>query len=127
MAETQVRMGEGDAISVLLVYSPAPRQVHERVLNLPVGASVGDALHALARHAAAEQDNRFVCLPPDVRCGVWNRCVLPSHTLAEGDRIELYRPLRVDPKVARRERFKKQGAKSAGLFATRRPGAKAGY
>jgi sulfur carrier protein len=44
-----------------------------------------------------------------------------------GERIEFYRPLRVDPKVARRERFARQGAKSAGLFAKKRPGAKAGY
>jgi hypothetical protein len=29
--------------------------------------------------------------------------------------------------VARRERFSKQGAKSAGLFAQRRAGSKAGY
>ncbi len=127
MAETQAGMGQGGAISVLLVYSPAPRQVHELVLSLPVGASVGDALNALALHAAAEQDDRFVSISPDLSCGVWNRPVSPSHALADGDRIELYRPLRVDPKVARRERFKKQGAKSAGLFATRRPGAKAGY
>ena len=35
--------------------------------------------------------------------------------------------LRVDPKVARRERFNDQGAKSAGLFTKKRPGAKAGY
>jgi hypothetical protein len=33
----------------------------------------------------------------------------------------------VDPKVARRERFKKQGARGTGLFAKRRKGGKAGY
>ena len=47
--------------------------------------------------------------------------------LEERDRIELWRPLRIDPKLARRERFAKQGARSAGLFAKRRPGGKAGY
>jgi putative ubiquitin-RnfH superfamily antitoxin RatB of RatAB toxin-antitoxin module len=41
--------------------------------------------------------------------------------------VEIYRPLRVDPKVARRERFVKQGARTAGLFVKKRPGAKAGY
>src|SRR5450830_17660 len=45
----------------------------------------------------------------------------------EGDRIELCRALVVDPKVARRERFAKQGARGTGLFARRRPGAAAGY
>jgi len=45
----------------------------------------------------------------------------------EQDRLELYRPLLVDPKEARRARFEAQGARSVGLFARRRPGAKAGY
>jgi putative ubiquitin-RnfH superfamily antitoxin RatB of RatAB toxin-antitoxin module len=41
--------------------------------------------------------------------------------------LEFYRALRVDPKVARRERFNKQGSRGAGLFSKRRPGAKPGY
>ena len=51
----------------------------------------------------------------------------PEQVLREGDRLELLRPLRVDPKVARRERFVGQGARSTGLFAKRRPNSKAGY
>ena len=51
----------------------------------------------------------------------------PDSMLNDHDRIEIYRALRVDPKVARRERFNSQGAKRAGLFAKTRPGAKAGY
>jgi putative ubiquitin-RnfH superfamily antitoxin RatB of RatAB toxin-antitoxin module len=47
--------------------------------------------------------------------------------LRDLDRIEIYRPLTVDPKVARRERFEKQGTSRAGLFSKRRPGAKPGY
>ena len=51
-----------------------------------------------------------------------------SHqALLDGDRLELLQPLKVDPKVARRERFVRQGAKSAGLFAKTQPGGKAGY
>jgi hypothetical protein len=41
--------------------------------------------------------------------------------------VELVRPLLVDPKVARRERFRRQGSRAAGLFAGRRPGSKPGY
>ena len=58
---------------------------------------------------------------------VWGRPQPLSHVLQEGDRVELTRALRVDPKVARRERFRQQGAKTAGLFAHQRPNAKAGY
>jgi len=63
----------------------------------------------------------------DLGTGVWGTRVSVSHLLLDGNRLELYRPLTVDPKVARRERFVRQGAKSAGLFAKRRAGAKAGY
>ena len=52
---------------------------------------------------------------------------LRARSCANGDRVEIYRPLQVDPKVARRERFRKQGARTAGLFAHKRAGAKAGY
>ena len=63
----------------------------------------------------------------ELNLGVWGeRCIL-NHRLKDNDRVEIYRPLRVDPKVARRERFARQGAKGAGLFANKRMGAKAGY
>jgi putative ubiquitin-RnfH superfamily antitoxin RatB of RatAB toxin-antitoxin module len=59
---------------------------------------------------------------------VWGRRVTPAHVLRDQDQLEICRPLTVDPKVARRERFARQGAKkAAGLFAKRRAGAKAGY
>ena len=63
----------------------------------------------------------------DWQTAVWGKPVEPLHVLKDGDRLEVLRPLRVDPKVARRERFQKQGAKTAGLFAKRRAGAKPGY
>jgi putative ubiquitin-RnfH superfamily antitoxin RatB of RatAB toxin-antitoxin module len=53
--------------------------------------------------------------------------VTEDDVLQEGDRLELYRSLQVDPKVSRRERFQKQGTRAPGLFATRRKGAKPGY
>ena len=59
--------------------------------------------------------------------GIWGRKARLDEVLRDGDRIEVYRPLRVDPTVARRERFRTQGARSTGLFARKRPGAKPGY
>ena len=41
-------------------------------------------------------------------CGVWGRVQPLDHVLRDGDRVELYRPLTVDPKEARRLRYKKQ-------------------
>jgi hypothetical protein len=58
---------------------------------------------------------------------IWGEpCTLDS-VLEPQDRLEVTKSIRVDPKVARRERFKLQGAKAAGLFAKKRAGAKAGY
>lgn len=52
-----------------------------------------------------------------LRVGIWGLKSGLDHRLNDRDRIEIYRELRVDPKVARRERFNRQGSKSAGLFA----------
>jgi putative ubiquitin-RnfH superfamily antitoxin RatB of RatAB toxin-antitoxin module len=59
--------------------------------------------------------------------GVWGRKAAPGQLLKAGDRVEVYRPLQVDPKLARRERFLRQGARGTGLFARRQAGRKAGY
>lgn len=63
----------------------------------------------------------------NLKLGIWGKRSSLGNLLKNHDRIEIYRPLRVDPKVARRERFSSQGAKRAGLFINKRPGAKAGY
>ena len=105
---------------VTVCYSPAPRQVLEWVLELPEGASVRDAVLASGwKDACPGQE------PADV--GIWGRRCTPGSAVREGDRVEVYRPLLVDPKLARRERFRKQGARAVGLFAKRRPGGKPGY
>lgn len=109
-------------MDVSLVYSPAPRVVRELALVLDAEATVEQALKASGW--LAELTPKAV---HSLEVGVWGSTVPLSHVLRQDDRVELYRPLKVDPKVARRERFVKQGAKSAGLFAKKRPGAKAGY
>lgn len=40
--------------------------------------------------------------------GVWSRRVAPDTVLEAGDRLEVYRPLRADPKTARRQRAERQ-------------------
>ena len=109
-------------LSVCVVYSPQARTVLECKLSLPQGATVADALQRSGIGEILANDSRHAdCL------GIWGRKVNPAQTLSDGDRVEIYRPLRVDPKVARRERFQKQGARSAGLFAKRRDNTKPGY
>ncbi|MGH8313045.1 MAG: RnfH family protein, partial [Gammaproteobacteria bacterium] len=38
------------------------------------------------------------------RLGIFGRAVVPQQLLRDGDRVEIYRPLQVDPKQARRKR-----------------------
>jgi len=94
--------------------------MRELILTLDAGTTVAQALSLLQPQWQwpAGQITAF---------GVWGRRVAASHVLQPGDRLELYRALLVDPKVARRQRFKRQGAKRSGLFAQRRPGAAPGY
>lgn len=40
--------------------------------------------------------------------GIFGRRVAPDAVLAEGDRVEIYRPLALDPKEARRQRARRQ-------------------
>jgi uncharacterized protein len=114
-------MNDAAALHITVAYSPAPRVLYEIALTLPAGARVSDALVVCAH------DTRFQMALAEPKVGVWGKKAALEQLLMNQDRVEIYRSLRVDPKVARRERFQKQGAKSAGLFATRRPGAKAGY
>jgi len=111
-----------ESITVDVLYSPGPRVVQQSPVQLPAGCQLGQALPALAQ-ALGLPLSTLTAL--DV--GVWGLRCPKDRVLMAGERIEFYRPLRVDPKVARRERFASQGAKSAGLFAKKRPGAKAGY
>lgn len=109
-------------LRVTVVYSPEPRRVHEEALEVAPGATVMDALRA------SEMPTRFPELATaNLSLGIWGQKTGPDQLVQHGDRVEIYRPLRVDPKEARRARFEAQGARSAGLFSRRRPGAKAGY
>ncbi|MGC1174639.1 RnfH family protein [Polaromonas sp.] len=110
------------ALAITLLYSPAPRQVRQWDLSLPVGSTVAEAIRAsgvLLEFPELAEGRLSI--------GIWGRKTSLRQLLQQRDRLEIYRPLRVDPKIARRERFNKQGVKKSGLFAKKRAGAKAGY
>jgi putative ubiquitin-RnfH superfamily antitoxin RatB of RatAB toxin-antitoxin module len=102
-------------LRVVVMFSPAPREVREWALELAPGRTVADAI------AASGLQAEFPGLDLEaLGVGVWGRKARPSQELRDRDRVEVYRPLVVDPKVARRERFRKQGSRAAGLFARKR-------
>jgi uncharacterized protein len=97
-------MAPADTLQVSVAYSPRAGIVDEVVLKLPRGATLIDAVRAsglLDRHAGIDL--------AQARLGIWGRVQPPETLLRERDRVELYRPLTVDPKEARRLRYRKSG------------------
>ena len=116
-----------ETIAITVCFSPAPRTVCELALQLTAGSTLSQAVALAVQQPGWPQGwDEQQCHNTLSPC-LWGRKTGWSTTLREGDRVELCRDLRVDPKVARRERFSKQGARRAGLFAKKRPGAAAGY
>jgi uncharacterized protein len=99
---------ETDALAVELVFAESPRQLHRLSLSLPAGATVADALRASGWREQLGAD-----VVDGLRVGVWGRTCEPQAILRDHDRIELYRPLQVDPKEARRQRYRRDGMKRA--------------
>jgi putative ubiquitin-RnfH superfamily antitoxin RatB of RatAB toxin-antitoxin module len=109
-------------IQVTVLYSPAARQTCEMTVTVAHSCTVFQALERSGLLKNHPEIGQFT-----LRLGLWGRKVSCHHTLRDQDRVEVYRVLRVDPKVARRERFIKQGARSAGLFMKKRAATKTGY
>lgn len=101
--------GLGTVMQVQLAWSPRPQEVLLENLSLPTGATLADALKTSQR-VRGQVPGALETLP----CGVWSKLRPLDHPLRDGDRIEVYRPLRVDPKEARRQRYRKSGSKRVG-------------
>ena len=113
-------------LRLTLVHSVGPRRVFEQTLAMEEPCSVDRALKA------SKLFQKFPELESELTAGklslgVWGKKVNIETALADSDRIEIYRPLVVDPKLARRRRFATQGARTTGLFAKSRAGGKPGY
>ena len=116
-------------MQIQCLFSPAPRQLIEVTLTLPDACTVFDAIQSfkLCPELKAHLKIFELALKEERGQGIWGRIVQLSDLLKPGDRLEIYRSLLVDPKLARKKRFKGQGKGRKGLFARRRVGAVAGY
>src|SRR5262245_14255480 len=88
-------------LTVDVCYALAQQQTLIRVA-LPQGATVQQAIDAsglLARHPEIDLSKQKV--------GVFGKIRALDSVLADHDRVEVYRPLIVDPKVARQRRVDK--------------------
>lgn len=84
----------------VIVIFALPGQQWSWPLELPDAATVGDAL-AQARAAAGD-----VAVPWDGQVGIFGALCDRSAVPRDGDRVEVYRALKADPKESRRERVK---------------------
>jgi uncharacterized protein len=107
--------------AVEVIFCPHPGQVDHAVVHIGPGTTLGQAVLAsgvLARHGLNSAE--WVA-------GVWGRRQDKDHPLRQHDRVELYRPLLVDPKEARRQRYgrhkeallARQAAKAAAVAAAK--------
>jgi putative ubiquitin-RnfH superfamily antitoxin RatB of RatAB toxin-antitoxin module len=86
------------AITVSVVYA-LPERATEIELRLPSGATVAEALERSGLAGVHPEVDTLRC-----PVGIFGRRVQRQRVLADGDRIEVYRPLVAEPKDARRRR-----------------------
>ena len=93
-------------IAIEVAYATPQKQVLLG-LSVCVGATVAEGIEQSAIR------DEFPELAMDItRVGIFSRKVSLNHVLREGDRIEIYRPLLVDPKEARRQKAKSEAARA---------------
>jgi len=83
-------------------------EVELRSLELPEGATLGEALAAIVEPAL-----RQALSAGRLSAAVFGQVRSPGDPLYDGDRIELLEGLRVDPKVARQRRVAVRRAQAA--------------
>ena len=92
-------MSRLEIIHVEVAYAEPDRQFLRKV-ELRSGATAMDAIRV------SNIEVECTIKASELRIGVWSKAVEPGIILNDGDRVEIYRPLKVDPKEARRKRAK---------------------
>jgi len=90
-------------IRIEIVYAEPQRSI-DKSLNVEQGALIADAL----KLAALDEDFQGVDLA-NATVGIFGSVASRDRPLKEGDRIEIYRPLAEEPKLARRKRASRSG------------------
>lgn len=101
-------MACAERLRIEVVYCPRPGVADQVRLEMAPGATLADALRAsglVERHGLAWDG---------LRAGIWSKLREPDAPLRDRDRVELYRPLTVDPKEARRQRYRRHKERAAG-------------
>ena len=87
-----------ESINVEVAYATPEKQVI-RAVNVDVGTTIGAAIV----QSGIMMD--FLDLElEDAKVGIFGKAAVMTTVLADGDRVEIYRPLIADPKEVRRKR-----------------------
>jgi putative ubiquitin-RnfH superfamily antitoxin RatB of RatAB toxin-antitoxin module len=92
------RLSNVSEITVTVVYA-LPDAATEIAVRLPAGATIAEAIDRASLAAGMEGADPSRC-----PVGIFGKRAQRDTVLCDGDRVELYRPLIVDPKQARRRR-----------------------
>lgn len=95
-------MANVETIQVLVNWSPQPREVAQWRLSLPCGSTLDDALRAAGLHEMLDSE-----AGAGLQVGIWAKARPRDTLLRDQDRVEVWRSLSVDPKEARRQRYRK--------------------
>ena len=90
-------MAEEKLLSVELVFGTAREQVLLKVV-VAEGSTIGDAIGASHIQGLFPDDDLT-----SLSVGIWGKPADRNRRVRDGDRIELYRPLQMDPRDARRK------------------------
>jgi len=91
-----------DQLRVEVVYGTPERQMRYE-LRVEQGTTVADAIRISGVCEAFPEIDLV-----RIRVGIHGNLTRPAQPLRDGDRVEIYRPLRVDPSEARRRRAAKR-------------------
>jgi len=93
-----------ERLAVEIAHAPSAGEVVVIPLQVEAGTTVAEAIRRsgiLQRCPGIDLDKH--------RMGIFSRAAAPDDKVADGDRIEIYRALRADPKELRRRRAARRG------------------
>lgn len=102
-------MSEGELIPVEVAYA-----LPERQLIVPLDVVRGTTALEAAQQSGIEQEFPGLVIDAGTKLGIFGQAVPPQQALNPGDRVEIYRPLKADPKAARKARAEKAKARRSG-------------
>ena len=88
-----------DVITIEVAYALPNKQLIKQ-LDVRPGTQAIEAV-ALSDIAREFKD---LTIDDELKLGIFGKSVAHTHPLAKGDRVEIYRPLKIDPKEVRRQR-----------------------